>query len=97
MTSDRWVDIISYLQDRTSRNSVWSNIERILVGAVAYFIWHERNLRMFKRGSRSVDQVFKIVYEVVRLKIMSFKLKINFRTIAALKTWNVGVSELGET
>lgn len=50
-------------------------------------------LRVFNKG----NQVFKIIYEVVRLKIMSFKLKSNPRTRQAIQRWNIGAYELTES
>lgn len=92
-----WGDIIQHMQSNLSRKSVWSNIKRILLGAVAYYIWHERNLRLFKKGRRSVDQVFKIIYEVVRMKIMSFNLTNTSQSREAVDIWSIGKNESNTT
>lgn len=49
-----WDEVIKYIRGHISRKSIWSNIERIVLCAVLYYIWHERNLRMFKKCHRTV-------------------------------------------
>lgn len=91
---ERWDDIIQHLLTTLFQKSVRSNIGRLTVREDAYFVWHERNLRLFKKGKRLVEQVFKVVHEILYSKIMSFNLKENTRTKSALKAWNIEETEL---
>ncbi|GJY85266.1 retrotransposon protein, putative, ty1-copia subclass [Tanacetum coccineum] len=40
---------------------------------IVYFIWQERNWRMFKKERRFVEQILKFITENVKLSLMSFK------------------------
>ena len=59
------------VEKRTSK----SVCAKLAVAATVYFIWQERNLRLFKKGKRSSDQLVECVKASVRLKLLSCKLK----------------------
>ncbi|GJR65770.1 RNA-directed DNA polymerase, eukaryota, reverse transcriptase zinc-binding domain protein [Tanacetum coccineum] len=40
-----------------------------------YYIWQERNWRIFKKEERTVEQMLKIITENVKMRLMSFKVK----------------------
>ncbi|GKD91307.1 zinc knuckle CX2CX4HX4C containing protein [Tanacetum coccineum] len=42
---------------------------------MAYYIWQERNWRLFQKGKHKVDQIVDCIKTVVRLKLLSCKLK----------------------
>nr|GEY74075.1 hypothetical protein [Tanacetum cinerariifolium] len=44
--------------------------ERLVLGAMVYFVWQERNFRLFRKCERSNDKFFSIVTKTVRLKLM---------------------------
>ena len=48
-----WHDILDYLMKRPIKKSIWSILQRLLLGASVYILWQERNLRTFQ--SREVD------------------------------------------
>lgn len=50
-------------------------MEKLLFGAIVYYIWHERNNRLFKKKSRQVDQNFDIIFSNMHLKLMTIKFK----------------------
>ncbi|GJV89903.1 hypothetical protein Tco_1533841 [Tanacetum coccineum] len=50
-------------------------VAKLLFSATVYFVWQERNNRLFNKKSRSVDQVFEIIFSTTRLKLMTLKFK----------------------
>ncbi|GKF32082.1 hypothetical protein Tco_0101880, partial [Tanacetum coccineum] len=50
-------------------------IVKLVIAASAYFLWHERNWRLFKKSKRTTSQVIKCAASLVRLKLLSCKLK----------------------
>ncbi|GJW40181.1 hypothetical protein Tco_0066026 [Tanacetum coccineum] len=64
-------DIKPFAARRTSR----SIIAKLVVAATTYFIWQERNGRLFKNSKRTVSQVIECIMNSVRLKLMSCRLK----------------------
>ncbi|GJY19326.1 reverse transcriptase domain, reverse transcriptase zinc-binding domain protein [Tanacetum coccineum] len=64
-------DIMPFVKRRTSE----SVVAKLVVAATAYYIWQERNWRLFQKGKRKVDQIVDCIKTVVRLKLLSCKLK----------------------
>ena len=86
--SDCWPQIISSIVNFPAKNSIWSVIQRLVWGAVVYYIWQERNIRLFGGYSRTENELFKIIVETVRLRIMGLQLKVTPDVISAAKVWN---------
>ncbi|GJT78337.1 putative reverse transcriptase domain-containing protein [Tanacetum coccineum] len=53
------VSIMSHLLPIAKRKSSKSTIGKLVVAAVAYFIWQERNRRLFKKSKRSAKEVIE--------------------------------------
>lgn len=50
-------EIVSYLE-LTSNSNMWGIVRRLVFGATVHYVWQERNNRIFKRGSRTCEQLF---------------------------------------
>ncbi|GKB17018.1 hypothetical protein Tco_0850941, partial [Tanacetum coccineum] len=61
VVSEVWDDIIAYLHLKSKGNSVWVSLER--------------NMRIFHKGSRSVENLCNIIFETVSLKLLSLQMK----------------------
>ncbi|GJT79353.1 hypothetical protein Tco_1053695, partial [Tanacetum coccineum] len=68
-------DIIDDIIPFAARKSSKSVIAKLVVAATSYFIWQERNGRLFKNMKRTVNQVVECIMNTVRLKLMSCRLK----------------------
>nr|GEV43296.1 RNA-directed DNA polymerase, eukaryota, reverse transcriptase zinc-binding domain protein [Tanacetum cinerariifolium] len=71
------------------RGLVISIIARLVLGATTYFIWKERNLRIFKNQSRTISQVDDIILHNVRLKLLTLNFKNTWKVRLILAIWNV--------
>ena len=58
-----------------------------------YYMWQERNIRLFGGYGRTEDEMFKIITEAVRLRIMGLKIKATPDVINAAKVWNFPISK----
>ncbi|GJX75707.1 RNA-directed DNA polymerase, eukaryota, reverse transcriptase zinc-binding domain protein [Tanacetum coccineum] len=66
---------IDYIIARPMGNSIWSIIQRLVIGAAVYFIWQERNLRIFQSKVRSVESLCCVIKDHVRFRLLSLKVK----------------------
>ncbi|GKD77298.1 hypothetical protein Tco_1339919, partial [Tanacetum coccineum] len=87
--SNDWAMVISGLVNKPVNNTIWSVVQRLVLGAATYFIWQERNIRRMEHRKISVDGLFKVVFDNVRLKLMGLKLKWTSDVIKASKIWNL--------
>ncbi|GJT03431.1 retrovirus-related pol polyprotein from transposon TNT 1-94 [Tanacetum coccineum] len=68
-------DILSHLQPMANKRTSTSVIGRILLAATSYFLWIERNNRLFKNSRRTSEELRGIVMVTVRLKLLSMRLE----------------------
>ncbi|GJY19624.1 retrovirus-related pol polyprotein from transposon TNT 1-94, partial [Tanacetum coccineum] len=71
----KWSDIQRYVLSRPINKSMWSVLQRLVIGAAIYFEWKERNIRTFQDKIRNVDVVCNLIKDTVRLRVLSLSLK----------------------
>ncbi|GJT01522.1 putative RNA-directed DNA polymerase [Tanacetum coccineum] len=94
--SNSWPQIISSIVNMPAKNTIWSVIQRLVFSAAVYFIWQERNMRLFGEVGRSDEVIFKLVVENVRLRLMGLKLKVTNEVIKASEIWNLPIDKMYE-
>ncbi|XP_071714307.1 uncharacterized protein [Rutidosis leptorrhynchoides] len=81
-----WMAILSpYAHRRVARVMV----AKIAFAASIYYIWQERNSRLFKGEYRSVEQLFQTIFSTVRLKLLSLKFKKSVHINRIRSTWMI--------
>ncbi|GJZ19359.1 hypothetical protein Tco_0555949 [Tanacetum coccineum] len=80
--------IIPFARRRSSR----SVIAKLVVAATAYFIWQERNYRLFKKMKRSKEQLVDCISSSIRLKLLSCRFKSSRDGLALLRHWKISDS-----
>ncbi|GKC32324.1 RNA-directed DNA polymerase, eukaryota, reverse transcriptase zinc-binding domain protein [Tanacetum coccineum] len=71
--TDSWAQIISSIVNKPATNTIWSVIQRLVWRASVYYMWQERNIRLFGNGSRTEEELFKIIFEVIGFLSNSMK------------------------
>lgn len=84
-----WTIMINEVSRMITNNNIWSILRRLVIGAAVYFIWQERNGRLFRQSKRDESSLTLLIIETVKMKMMSFKVKdsIAFRNVESL--WNI--------
>ncbi|PWA77472.1 reverse transcriptase domain, Reverse transcriptase zinc-binding domain protein [Artemisia annua] len=86
-----WKNIVSNMTLMYNGSSIDSIIRRLGLAASVYLIWQERNLRLFKEESRSVEILFEELCEIIRLRMSSLKVKNSEAVLRAQKSWNISL------
>ncbi|MFS7946371.1 putative reverse transcriptase zinc-binding domain-containing protein [Helianthus anomalus] len=71
--TDTWDSIMQWMELNANSRTMDHIICNILVSASTYFVWQERNNRLFSHNQRSANVLAKIVIDTVRLRIMGFR------------------------
>nr|GFB95949.1 hypothetical protein [Tanacetum cinerariifolium] len=79
-----WIDN-SGSERKFSTNIVWKDVR----GDSVYFIWQERNLRLFNNCSRDEIELFSIMCDDLRAKMVSIKVKESVNVCQAKAIWNI--------
>ncbi|XP_071687187.1 uncharacterized protein [Rutidosis leptorrhynchoides] len=82
-------EIMNELAKFPVSNHIWSIINRWVVAACVYFIWQERNFRMFRNEERKEDVICSVIVNFVQCKLMSIKVKKSSAVMKAASLWNM--------
>ncbi|GKB53018.1 RNA-directed DNA polymerase, eukaryota, reverse transcriptase zinc-binding domain protein, partial [Tanacetum coccineum] len=67
--------IVADMSRKFNGNSINSIVRRLCFAASVYLVWQERNSRIFRDEARSAEELFKILIDVVRMRLLSLKVK----------------------
>ncbi|XP_071708577.1 uncharacterized protein [Rutidosis leptorrhynchoides] len=84
-----WKAICCSMMAAAARNVSSMVVAKLVFGAVVYFIWQERNNRIFKKSHSSEVKLFEDIFSTVRLKLMSIKFKDSARVDMLKSTWQI--------
>nr|GEV59417.1 reverse transcriptase domain, reverse transcriptase zinc-binding domain protein [Tanacetum cinerariifolium] len=82
-------DIIQDLLPIVKRRTTVNVIAKLVVAASAYYVWQEKNWRLFKKGKRNSDQIVECIVSFVRLKLLSCKLKKSKSSERMARFWDL--------
>nr|GEU41753.1 hypothetical protein [Tanacetum cinerariifolium] len=82
-------DITSWFQNIASQRSIQAIVGKLLLAGSSYFLWRERNDRLFKGTRRSLEELRDLTVVTIRLKLMSFRFKNTNRVKRMLERWKM--------
>ncbi|XP_022030842.1 uncharacterized protein LOC110931771 [Helianthus annuus] len=85
----KWNAIIDWLKRRMQSKLATDYVSRLLVAATSYFIWQERNARLFKNQTRPPDTIATVVLTTVRYKLLGMKFKDTDNVRRLLSKWEI--------
>ena len=69
-------------------------MQRLLLGAIVYYLWQERDFRIFQGKARSLDELCSQIRDVIRLRVMSLRLNASVQIFDAADIWNFHVKQI---
>ncbi|XP_071726052.1 uncharacterized protein [Rutidosis leptorrhynchoides] len=81
--------MVNILSDYPYTKHIWNVIIRVVLVAVVYYVWQERNWRIFKAKNRSVDELVKIIVQHVQLKMLTLNVKKSPAVVRAAEIWEL--------
>lgn len=70
-----WENIIEYFINSPCNNSIGSVMRRVTLATTVYYIWKERNSRLFRGEMQTQEVVLKNIEENIKLQMLSLKIK----------------------
>nr|GEW46326.1 retrovirus-related Pol polyprotein from transposon TNT 1-94 [Tanacetum cinerariifolium] len=77
------IDVTTFITTISKGKTAINILSRLVLAATSYYIWLERNGRLFKKKTSSLDQIVDVIISMVRLKLVTFKFK-KIPTVVAL-------------
>ncbi|XP_071712534.1 uncharacterized protein [Rutidosis leptorrhynchoides] len=88
--SKDWKSIMDGLAHVASRNLSKVVKAKLVFAAAVYFIWQERNNRIFKENIQNANQVFDVIYTTVQLRLLSIRFKESSDVLRLKTSWHLG-------
>ncbi|GKC57148.1 homeodomain-like protein [Tanacetum coccineum] len=85
-------NILLYLQPMAHKRTAKSIIGKILLAAAIYFIWIERNNRLFKDIKKNPEELCDMIMSTVRLKLITLRFKNTNSVNSMLERWKLPTS-----
>ncbi|GJU04828.1 RNA-directed DNA polymerase, eukaryota, reverse transcriptase zinc-binding domain protein [Tanacetum coccineum] len=89
ISSQCWKDTVEFMSNKPCFNNIWSIIRRLCLGASVYFIWQERNFRLFRDQKRDWKCLLNIVCDTIRARLMGLTVKNSIEVNKAAAVWDV--------
>nr|GEX13993.1 hypothetical protein [Tanacetum cinerariifolium] len=84
--------IIDHIIPMSKKKNARSMIAKLVFAASSYFIWQERNNRLFKSQKRSPNQIIECIIYTVRLKLLTCSFKKTKTVMSFMHLWKLPVS-----
>ncbi|GKC93942.1 hypothetical protein Tco_1159384 [Tanacetum coccineum] len=81
--------IMDYIIPMAKRRTSTSVISKLVLAALAYFIWQERNNRLFMCNKRPAAKVIECIILAIRLKLMLCHFKKSKAGLDLMKPWKL--------
>ncbi|GJS95673.1 RNA-directed DNA polymerase, eukaryota, reverse transcriptase zinc-binding domain protein, partial [Tanacetum coccineum] len=92
LKENKWDKILEEMSKSNDNNNIWGVIRRLCLAAAVYFIWQERNMRLFNNCSRDENELFKTMCEEIKAKMVSLQVKQSKQVLQAEVEWNIRFS-----
>ncbi|GKA41366.1 RNA-directed DNA polymerase, eukaryota, reverse transcriptase zinc-binding domain protein [Tanacetum coccineum] len=87
--SNEWDDVMDKIIRMACNNSIRSIVRRLVFAASIYFIWNERNKRLFGNQKRSSKDILLSIINHIRMKLTSLKVKASPNIQAVSSEWQI--------
>ena len=81
--SSDWEGVFGSFANMYNGNSIGSIVRRLCLAASVYTVWQERNNRFFRDERRNVEDLFKMVCDSVKSRLISLRVT---RTTTGINT-----------
>ncbi|XP_021971338.1 uncharacterized protein LOC110866498 [Helianthus annuus] len=95
MVNDTWSSVMAWVDQHANSKKLEHIVCKLVVAASTYFIWQERNNRLFSNLQRSENTVAQLILDIVRLRIMGFKVSGDVNHRKLLERWKIKEDDPG--
>ena len=86
---NKWTEILDKIMELPCNKSIMSVLRRVILAASVYYIWNERNKRLFGNEKRSYQDLMATIVNNVRWKLASLTVKKSTKVEEVSKAWQV--------
>ncbi|XP_022003175.1 uncharacterized protein LOC110900598 [Helianthus annuus] len=87
--TDTWSSVLTWIEQHSTTKSLEGIATKLIIAASTYFIWQERNSRLFTQACRSSQDVAQVIISTVRLRLMGLQVSSIPRHKKILDRWQI--------
>ncbi|GJT45926.1 hypothetical protein Tco_0954641 [Tanacetum coccineum] len=87
--TNEWDDVMDKITRMACNNSIRSIVRRLVFATSVYYIWDERNKRLFGNQKRSDKEVLFSIINHIRMKLSGLKVKASPNIDAVSSEWQI--------
>ncbi|GJY37591.1 RNA-directed DNA polymerase, eukaryota, reverse transcriptase zinc-binding domain protein [Tanacetum coccineum] len=84
---------VGRLATKRLKNNIWKIMNKLILSAPVYFVWNERNRRIFKDEARSVEELVIVIKKHMTDMLMSLNVKSSGALVMVAKTWGLALGK----
>ncbi|PWA72911.1 RNA-directed DNA polymerase, eukaryota, Reverse transcriptase zinc-binding domain protein [Artemisia annua] len=84
-----WRKVIDEIADGGCNNTINSVLHRIVIATTVYFIWNERNSRLFNQSQRTSKCVLDGILENIKMHLLGLKVRRSAAVDQVNKVWDI--------
>ncbi|GKC39023.1 cytochrome P450 [Tanacetum coccineum] len=87
--SNEWVKVASTIVKEGCNSRIKSVLDRMVFATVIYFIWNERNKRIFTQEQKNAQDILNGIVESIKMQLMCLKVRSSSAVKEISKEWNI--------
>ncbi|GJR06650.1 RNA-directed DNA polymerase, eukaryota, reverse transcriptase zinc-binding domain protein [Tanacetum coccineum] len=84
---------IERLDARRLKNNIWQIVNKLILSATVYYVWNERNKRIFKNEAKNSEELVTTIKKYVTSMLMGLKVKSFGALVMVAKTWGLSLND----
>ena len=68
-------DLLCEIATKNVQNNIIVVVNKLVLAAIVYYIWKERNLRIFRKEERNAEVLCNLIKDSVRYKMLALRVK----------------------
>ncbi|GJX07924.1 RNA-directed DNA polymerase, eukaryota, reverse transcriptase zinc-binding domain protein [Tanacetum coccineum] len=90
--SNEWEKVASTIVKGGCNSTIKSVLDRMVFATVIYFIWNERNKRIFTQEQRNAQDILNGIVESIKMQLMCLKVRSSSAVKEISKEWNISMN-----
>ncbi|GKE13136.1 hypothetical protein Tco_1416687 [Tanacetum coccineum] len=71
----KYIVLSEKVMNQIEQTYILNILRRLVCGAAVYYIWQERNARIFGNGKKDEKMLCKVIKETIRMRLLSLQVK----------------------
>ena len=81
--------VVAYIADGGNKSNIWNTVNKLISAPTVYYLWNERNKRMFQDTKRTEEEVIVVIIKYMEDALQSLRVKKSIVVKLVAEIWNL--------